>query len=171
MNLRRIFRAQNLYLLFALGINISLLFAPLAYAANYDKSIFAWLYGSRIVIEDANPWAGTANFEHVSWNEDALLGTFSALLLLMALILAFTILFNADDQKKFRLMLYSLAGLGIQIVLAIALRSGLESYVGQASPADIESHLEAQFYLLFFPIIFCLWAMSRNRKFRDKTEE
>jgi hypothetical protein len=165
----RIFRKQNYLLFLAAGINLSLVFAPLAYAANYSRNVYAWLHGSWIIIEKTDPFGGADNYSSVSFTGDFLLFLFVLLAVAIGGVLAGLIFVNQRPRLKQRTLLLLLAGIVAQALVALALRFRLTDYLGEAVPGDLESHLELQYWLHAFVLMFTWWAwLSVRRDARNK---
>lgn len=156
--IRLIFRKQNYLLFLAAAINLSLVFAPLGYAANYARNTYAWLHGSWITIEKADPLGGAANYSLVSVTGDFLLFSFAALTTVLALGLAVFIFINRRPILKQRFLLIILVALVGQALLGWILENHLLDFVGTAEPKDLETRLQAQYWLHLFPPLFTWWA-------------
>lgn len=167
----RLFRKQNYLLFLAAGINFSLVFAPIAYAANYSRNIYAWLHGSYIVIEKTDPMGGADNYSSVAFTGDIVLFIFVLLAVVIAGVLAGLIFVNKRPQLKSRALLFLQAGLVLQALMALTMRFRLVSYVGEAVPGDLESHLEIQFWLHAFVLVFAWWAWLATRRDQKATAE
>jgi hypothetical protein len=167
--IRLIFRKQNYLLFLAAVINMSIVFAPIGYAANYARSTYAWLHGSWITIEKANLGGGAANYTSISVTGDALLFLFAALTTLLAAGLAIFIFINRRPILKQRALFIILIALLGQAVLGWILENHLISFVGTGGPDDLETRLQAQYWLHIFPPLFTWWAWIAVRR-REKKE-
>lgn len=162
--IRPIFRKQNYLLFLAAGINLSLVFAPIGYAANYALNTYAWLHGSWITIEKADPMGGAANYSSIGITGDFLLFSFAALTTVLGIGLGIFIFINRRPILKQRWLLIILVALVLQALLGWVLENHLLDFVGSAEPRDLETRLQAQYWLHIFPPLFTWWAWHAVRR-------
>ena len=158
MRAKLIFRRQNFPLLLAGCINFSLLFAPLAYAANHTEATYAWLHGSWIDLVGGEIHAQI--HEKINFYQDGMLGILALVVAGNAVTLLILIFYNNNLQKKRRILLIVFLLSILQILLTLMLAGQLTAYLGTARATDLEWHLAAQFWLLLFPFLFIFRALK-----------
>lgn len=125
-----------------------LLFAPLAYAANFKDSVYAWLHGSWITITAEN------GSDHLLFYQNIGLFAYTVLAAGIGGTLLMLIFYPVDPIRKRRILLIAMLVMGGLLLLGFLLKSQLPNFLGSAPPEDMGLHFEMQFWLHFFPPIF-----------------
>ncbi|MEM0996398.1 MAG: hypothetical protein AAGN35_04940 [Bacteroidota bacterium] len=167
-----LFRKQNYLLFLAATINFSLVFAPLAYAANYTRNAYGWAHGAWMTIEKTDPLGGADNYQGVGFTEDIALFGFVLVAVVAAGGFGTLVFFNQRPARKQKWLGILFLGVVLQVGLAVLLRFRLGHYLGEAAPGQLEAHLEAQFWLHAFVLLFAWWAwIAVRREVRAQSAE
>lgn len=160
--LRRIFRAPHGFLLLATLLSLALLFAPIAYAANFTTNVYAQLFGTWAQVEHTlQPGAG--HWTTYTCFEDPLHLLYAAAAAATMLFMLYTLLFGGNDERRIRLASWGALLIVVQVGASLLLLLHVPSYAGGALPDDLERGLNREWAFHFFALLFVLNARRRYR--------
>jgi hypothetical protein len=160
--LRRIFRAPHGFLLLATLLSLALLFAPVAYAANFTTNAYAQLFGTWAQVEHTLQ-PGPGHWTTYTCLEDPLHLLYATAAAATLLFLLYSLLLGGNDERRIRLCSWGALFVLVQIGASLLLLLHVPSYVGGALPDDLERSLNREWAFHLFALLFVLNARRRYR--------
>lgn len=158
-------------LLFAAGLQILFVFAPLSYAGNWSAHTTANLHPFWITTETTDFAAGTTDTGFTWFFMRFELAFLVLWMVGMAFLLLWVLYAKASKPQKVDRLGKAMGGFAGQIVLAYFIAQSVTWHVGEpAAGEEIEMRFLPQFFLLMFPLIFTYMAWKRMKGSRKKKE-
>lgn len=170
MSLKGIFRTYNLYLLFAGLLSGAMIFAPLAYASNFESYSHVTIYGAWIKVEYPNIDGSQA----VAFKELLKLPLnliYVVISSFLSLATFFLFLYNKEFAKKRKWLWYGFSLAVVQLLVAALLRIFASVFLPDI---EVVGNMESGFlreYLLHFFILYFLYRSAVRMKIQDLKDQ
>jgi hypothetical protein len=155
-------RYPHLLLLGASGLNLALLFAPVAYASNFRTNIYAEVFGSWATVQSATQINSIDQFIH--GHQDVFIAMYALACICSTIGLWFILFFKRGDAAKIKILpvatVLQVGQLGLGLLLVFHSRS----LVGDAAPQYLEFGFHRELLFHGFILGFTLSARRRYRK-------
>lgn len=161
MSARGLFSIGNLYILLATCLGAALVFAPLAYAFNFESSTNAMIHGSWVEVEH-ELLQGSQRVEFISLGKLPLQWLFVLCSVCLSVAGAFSLIYQKQTEKQ-RTWLKRMLILAIcQVLIAVVIRIFAYQMLDAVEKSqDLETGFLREFLLHFFVIYFVWRAMRR----------